>query len=104
MSLLDDNNRVKYSVIIPNYNSNNLLMRLLESIPVRDDIEVIVIDDCSSDTSFSSCVESARFDHVNFLEAKAKSRTFSALKCHGLVLLVPAFSFSSASSAVTTPN
>lgn len=36
-----------FSIIIPHYNSPDLLMRCLGSIPVRDDIQVIVIDDCS---------------------------------------------------------
>lgn len=36
-----------YSIIIPHYNIPNLLARCLNSIPVRDDIQVIVVDDCS---------------------------------------------------------
>lgn len=36
-----------YSVIIPHYNSSGLLNRMLKSIPERDDIQVIVVDDCS---------------------------------------------------------
>lgn len=39
------------SVIIPHYNTPDLLMRCLASIPVRPDIEVIVIDDCSPDAA-----------------------------------------------------
>lgn len=38
---------INYSIIIPHYNSPDLLMRCLGSIPVREDIQVIVIDDCS---------------------------------------------------------
>lgn len=37
----------KYSIIIPHYNIPDLLMRCLESIPVRETIQVIVVDDCS---------------------------------------------------------
>lgn len=37
----------KYSIIIPHYNSPHLLERCLKSIPVREDIQVIVVDDCS---------------------------------------------------------
>lgn len=37
------------SVIIPHYNIPELLKRCLSSIPVREDIQVIVVDDCSSD-------------------------------------------------------
>lgn len=38
---------IKYSIIIPHYNAPHLLQRCLKSIPVREDIQVIVIDDCS---------------------------------------------------------
>lgn len=37
-----------YSIIIPHYNIPDLLERCLESIPSREDIQVIVVDDCSS--------------------------------------------------------
>ena len=36
-----------YSIIIPHYNIPELLVRCLKSIPVREDIQVIVVDDCS---------------------------------------------------------
>ena len=36
-----------YSVSIPHYNSSRLLMRMLKSIPERDDIQVIIVDDGS---------------------------------------------------------
>ena len=36
-----------FSIIIPHYHIPDLLMRCLDSIPVRDDIQVIVVDDCS---------------------------------------------------------
>lgn len=39
---------MKYSIIIPHYNSPDLLERLLNSIPTRIDTEVIVVDDNSS--------------------------------------------------------
>lgn len=44
-----------YSIIIPHYNVPELLMRCLKSIPRRDDIEIIVVDDCSED--FALCKE-----------------------------------------------
>lgn len=37
----------KFSVVIPHYNSPKLLARMLKSIPERDDIQIIVVDDCS---------------------------------------------------------
>lgn len=36
-----------YSIVIPHYNSANLLTNILESIPERDDIQIIIVDDCS---------------------------------------------------------
>lgn len=36
-----------YSVVIPHYNSPKLLARMLKSIPERNDIQIIVVDDCS---------------------------------------------------------
>lgn len=36
-----------YSIIIPHYNIPELLKRTLNSIPIRQDIQVIVVDDCS---------------------------------------------------------
>ena len=38
---------IRYSIIIPHYNTPNLLLRCLESIPEQDDIQVIVVDDNS---------------------------------------------------------
>lgn len=38
-----------YSIIIPHYNSSKLLERMLKSIPKREDIQVIVVDDCSKE-------------------------------------------------------
>lgn len=44
-------NVINYSIIIPHYNIPDLLMRCLKSIPVREDIQVIVVDDCSPDAN-----------------------------------------------------
>ena len=38
-----------FSVIIPHKNSVGLLQRCLDSIPIRDDLQVIIVDDASSD-------------------------------------------------------
>lgn len=42
----------KVSIIIPVYNQEVLVKRALDSIPNRDDIEVICIDDCSTDSTY----------------------------------------------------
>lgn len=43
---------IKCSIIIPAYNSSKYITRCLDSIPSRKDIEVIVVDDCSTDDTF----------------------------------------------------
>ena len=40
---------INYSIIIPHKNIPELLVRCLNSIPEREDIQVIVVDDCSDD-------------------------------------------------------
>lgn len=39
--------KVNYSIVIPHYNIPHLLGRCIKSIPEREDIQVIVVDDCS---------------------------------------------------------
>lgn len=43
------NDLVKISVIIPHYNSVYMLENCLQSIPVSNEIQVVVVDDCSPD-------------------------------------------------------
>lgn len=40
--------KYKYSLIIPHYNIPHLLKRLLDTVPKRDDLQVIIVDDCST--------------------------------------------------------
>ena len=40
---------MKLSVIIPVYNQEGLILRAIQSIPPFKDVEIIVIDDCSTD-------------------------------------------------------
>lgn len=39
---------INYSIIIPHYNSPDLLERLINSIPNREDVQIIVVDDNSN--------------------------------------------------------
>ncbi len=39
---------IKYTIVIPHYNLPDKLRRLLLSIPKRNNIQIIVVDDCSS--------------------------------------------------------
>jgi len=45
---------ISYSFIIPHHNSVKLLGRCLRSIPRRDDIQIIVVDDCSDNVDWDS--------------------------------------------------
>jgi len=45
----------KLSVIVPVYNQEELVIRALDSIPKRDDIEILIIDDCSTDNTLENC-------------------------------------------------
>ena len=51
---------INYSIIIPNYNSFNLLSRCLDSIPEREDIEVIIVDDNSYSNQFLDFLEKTK--------------------------------------------
>lgn len=47
----------KISVIIPVYNQEVLILKALDSIPKNDDIEIIVINDCSTDNTLNVLYE-----------------------------------------------
>lgn len=49
--------RIKLSVIIPVYNQEELVIKAIESIPKRNDIEIIVIDDGSTDNTWNKLIE-----------------------------------------------
>ena len=44
----------KVSVIVPVWNQEELVIRALDSIPRRDDIEVVVVDDASTDRTYDN--------------------------------------------------
>lgn len=72
MEIVNSSNVIKYSIIIPHYNIPDLLGRCLRSIPDRDDIQVIVVDDNSPDnaTYFDKIPELSR-KNVEFYVTKA---------------------------------
>ena len=47
---------MKVSVVIPVYNQESLIERAIRSIPRRDDIEIIVVDDGSTDDTWNKLV------------------------------------------------
>ena len=52
-------NKIKVSVIIPVYNQEELVIKAIESIPKRDDIEIIIIDDGSIDNTHDNALNCA---------------------------------------------
>ena len=50
-------NEIKVSVIIPVYNQEDLVLKAIESIPKRNDIEIIVIDDGSEDNTWNNLIK-----------------------------------------------
>lgn len=50
-------NEIKISVIIPCYNQQDLVIKAIESIPKRNDIEIIVIDDGSTDNTWNNLLD-----------------------------------------------
>lgn len=50
-----NSNKMNFTIIIPHKNIPRLLERLIHSIPLRDDLEVIVVDDNSSEDIVDFC-------------------------------------------------
>lgn len=48
---------MKLTIIIPVYNQEELVIKALESIPVRNDIEILVIDDGSTDNTWNNLLK-----------------------------------------------
>lgn len=49
--------KIKVTIIIPVFNNEKLIIKALDSIPQRDDIEIIVIDDGSTDNTWNALLE-----------------------------------------------
>ena len=84
---------INYSIIIPHYNSPQLLYRLLKTIPQRDDTEVIVVDDNSSQENVVKLKEIERqYSKFYFIFSKengggGKSRNIGVGHANGKYLL-----------------
>lgn len=61
-----------FTLIIPHFNSKNLIRRLLDSIQKGDDIQIIVVDDCSTEPSILSVSKDPAYSHVNFIFSEKK--------------------------------
>lgn len=57
-----------FSIIIPHYNIPQLLMRCISSIPQQNDIQVLVVDDCSNSDSVAKLKEmESQFSWIQFI-------------------------------------
>ena len=64
LSLQINNNKMNFTIIIPHKNIPSLLCRLISSIPVREDLEIIVVDD-GSDAAIVNFDDLPFMDRVN---------------------------------------
>lgn len=75
---------INFTIIIPHYNSPDLLDRCVKSIPIRDDIQIIVVDDCSP-SSFDSLKEHLYLRHP-FVELYTTPKAGSAGRARNIGL------------------
>lgn len=61
---------INYSIVIPHFNRTLLLQRCIDSFPLRDDVEVIIVDDHSDPTKVD-------FEHFPGLDRKNTTCIFS---------------------------
>ncbi len=76
---------MKYSVIIPAYNSEKTIKRCIESITLQDrpDVEIIVINDGSTDETESIC-KALQSEHNNIIYISKKNGGVSSARNSGL--------------------
>lgn len=74
------------SIIIPHYNSVQSLTKLLNSIPKRNDIEIIVVDDKSNKdlNQFDRIKNSFQYSHVKFLKNSTNEKGAGVCRNIGL--------------------
>ena len=60
--------KIRYTLIIPHYNIPHLLERLLNTIPRRDDLQIIVVDDCSTKGLDKMKCLKDKFDYVEWID------------------------------------
>tara|TARA_Y100000588_G_C14276656_1_gene934659 strand:+ start:5103 stop:5981 length:879 start_codon:yes stop_codon:yes gene_type:complete len=81
---------VKYSIIIPYFNALSTIDTLIKSIPVRDDLEVIVVNDnCSTfcELDISKYKNVRLIDHKNKTKGAGSSRNIGLSYANGEYLL-----------------
>lgn len=76
----------KYSIIVPVYNTEKYLKQCIDSLQNQsfDDFEVLLIDDCSTDSSCSICQEICGKDNRFILIRQLKNMGLSAVRNKGI--------------------
>lgn len=76
----------KLSIIIPHFNSPDLLSILLDSIPTFEEIEILVVDDRSDKEKdkFETIKNSPKYNHVIFLENSRENKGAGTCRNIGL--------------------
>ena len=74
------------SIIVPHYNSPAYLCRLLDSIPMRDDIEIIVVDDRSTEKleELEECKKKYESDNIIFITSDSPNKGSGAARNVGI--------------------
>ena len=80
------NNQYLLSLIIPHYNSPDLLDRLLDSLPKRKDFQIIIVDDNSTKKLdiLEACKQKHQSDNVLFLRNKTGRNSAGTCRNIGL--------------------
>ena len=82
-----------FSIIIPHYDIPDLLMRCLKSIPVSEDIQVIVVDDNSpdADTYLEKYPELSRpyLEFIHTTESTLKFKEYKQIILEAFETILP---------------
>lgn len=69
--------KIKYTIIIPNKNNKVLLDRLLDSIPMRDDIQIVIVDDNSDNMDFNDYPGQGRNNVIHIFTKEGKGAGYA---------------------------
>lgn len=75
---------IDISIIIPHYNSWDYLVELLETIPLKDEIEIIVVDDNSPDQEEKLKFMSKKYPHALFVKNNSSNKGAGAARNIGI--------------------
>jgi glycosyltransferase involved in cell wall biosynthesis len=74
-----------YSIIIPHYNSPEKLVRLVDSIPKREDIEIVIVDDMSDSLYAERLEQNHDLNQRSIIHLSKKKLTAGGARNVGLI-------------------